>query len=109
MQTRLITLGAAALAVTISAIAAFASGGVTVVQNNRSFNPDVIEIAKDTIVHFANEDEFIHQIYVKSDSTNFDSAEQVPGTTIDIPFDAAGTFSVRCHIHPKMRLTVTVK
>ena len=106
---RVVYIGIIALAVTISTIAAFASGEVTVVQTNRSFNPDVIEVAKDTIIHFANEDEFIHQIYVKSDTTNFDSAEQVPGTTIDIPFNADGTFEVRCHIHPKMRLTVTVK
>ena len=109
MLKRAIYIGIIVLAVTVSTIAAFAAGEVTVVQTDRSFNPDVIEVAKDTIIHFANEDEFIHQIYVKSDTTNFDSAEQVPGTTIGIPFNADGTFEVRCHIHPKMRLTVTVK
>ncbi len=99
-------LGGATL---LGGFAAAATAGVTVVQNDRSFQPESIEIAKGTVVHFANEDEFIHQIYVKSPTMNFDSAEQVPGDNIDIEFDEAGRFAVRCHIHPKMHLEVTVK
>lgn len=102
MQTRLITLGAAALAVTISAIAAFASGGVTVVQNNRSFNPDVIEIAKDTIVHFANEDEFIHQITSNPTArilTAQSRSPAPPSTFLSTPqalSASAATFTPKC-------------
>jgi plastocyanin len=33
---------------------------------------------------------------------------QAPGETIDVPFDKAGKFTVRCHIHPAMKMTVTV-
>lgn len=93
----------------LSADAALAGGEATVVQADRTFHPGEIEIAKDTLVHFANEDEFIHQIYVKSEKMNFDSAEQAPGTTIDLLFSETGTFRFRCHIHPKMRLLVTVQ
>jgi plastocyanin len=92
-----------------SSFAALAASEATIVQSDRTFHPDEIEIAKDTLVHFANEDEFIHQIYVKSEKMNFDSAEQVPGKTIDLVFSETGTFKFRCHIHPKMRLTVIVK
>jgi plastocyanin len=66
-------------------------------------------VAKGDVVQFANDDEFIHQVYVKSDVFNVDTEESSPGTTISVPFTAQGTFEVLCHIHPKMRLVVTVK
>jgi plastocyanin len=80
-----------------------------IVQKGRSFRPKQIEIAVGETVEFNNEDEFIHQIYVASDTMKFDSAEQPPGQKVQVTFPAAGTFPVRCHIHPKMLLTVTVK
>jgi len=52
---------------------------------------------------------FLHQIYVDSKSMSFDSAEQAPGQTISVLFAQPGTFQVRCHIHPKMLLTVHVQ
>ena len=52
---------------------------------------------------------FLHQIYVDSKSMSFDSAEQAPGQMISVPFAQPGTFQVRCHIHPKMLLTVQVQ
>ena len=57
----------------------------------------------------SNQDEFIHQIYVDSDKIDYDSAEQPPGQIITIPFPKSGDFPVRCHIHPKMLLTIHVK
>lgn len=91
----------------------FASGAFaethTVVQVNRSFKPGEITIAVGESVQFSNQDEFIHQIYVDSDKIAYDSAEQQPGEIITIPFPKSGDFPVRCHIHPKMLLTVHVK
>ena len=40
---------------------------------------------------------------------SFDSDEQPPGQTIEVRFPVRGTFPVRCHIHPKMLLTVHVQ
>jgi plastocyanin len=34
---------------------------------------------------------------------------QPPGQAIDVPFDKAGKFKIRCHIHPSMKLNVTVQ
>jgi len=34
---------------------------------------------------------------------------QPPGGSVVVPFDKAGLFNVRCHIHPDMLLHVTVK
>ena len=55
---------------------------------------------------FTNDDSFIHQIYVDG---LFDSEEKAPGENLNETFPQAGTFQVRCHIHPTMRMTVHVK
>jgi plastocyanin len=81
----------------------------TIVQIDRSFKPNEITIAAGDSLAFSNQDEFIHQIYVDSDKIDYDSAEQAPGQIITIPFPKSGDFPVRCHIHPKMLLTIHVK
>jgi plastocyanin len=80
-----------------------------IVQKGRAFAVGDISIARGDTVLFTNEDEFLHQIYVDSKNMSFDSAEQPPGQTIEINFPRSGTFPVRCHIHPKMLLTVRVE
>lgn len=80
-----------------------------IIQKGRAFRPKQIEITAGDTLDFNNEDEFIHQIYVASDSLRFDSAEQPPSQKVHVTFPASGTFPVRCHIHPKMLLTVTVR
>lgn len=85
----------------------FAAAVHHVTQKNRNFSMDDITIAQGDSVAFSNDDEFLHQIYVAS--INVDSAEQRPGQTITVTFSRPGMFAVRCHIHPKMLLTVRVK
>jgi plastocyanin len=80
-----------------------------IVQTGRAFHPTEVTIQHGQTLDFSNEDEFIHQIYVDTEGFNYDSAEQSPGQVFHIAFPAAGTFAVRCHIHPKMLLTVHVK
>ena len=95
----LIFAAATALAATVHHIA----------QRGRAFSTSDIGIVAGDSIQFANEDEFLHQIYVDSPNLPFDSAEQRPRETIEVRFPTAGTFPVRCHIHPKMLLTVHVK
>jgi plastocyanin len=92
------------LLLTGSAQAADSSHVVT--QKGRAFRPLELTIARDETVIFTNEDSFIHQIYVDG---LFDSEEKSPGENLNETFPRAGTFRVRCHIHPTMRMTVTVK
>ena len=80
-----------------------------IVQKGRAFGVGEITISRGDTLLFTNEDEFLHQIYVASGGMTFDSNEQAPGQTIDVNFPSAGTFAVRCHIHPKMLLTVRVQ
>ena len=77
-----------------------------IVQKGRAFRPGDISIAPGQTLTFTNEDSFIHQIYVDG---LFDSDEKAPGENLNETFPRAGTFQVRCHIHPTMRMTVRVK
>jgi plastocyanin len=77
-----------------------------IAQSGRAFHPAEITIAKDDTLTFTNQDDFIHQVYVVD---LFDSEEKAPGEKLTENFPRAGTFEVRCHIHPKMRLVVHVK
>jgi len=80
-----------------------------IVQKGRAFGVGEITVSRGDILLFTNEDEFLHQIYVASGGMPFDSSEQPPGQTIEVNFPSSGTFTVRCHIHPKMLLTVHVQ
>ena len=93
----------------VAAIPALAATVHTVAQRGRAFAVAAITIARGDSIRFTNEDEFLHQIFVDSTEMAFDSDEQLPGQTIEVRFPQAGTFAVRCHIHPKMLLTVTVR
>jgi plastocyanin len=109
MNRNLFRSVAVAIVATAATTAAFADDPNTVTQNERAFHPTEITIAHGTTLNVENKDEFIHQIYVDSPNFNYDSEEQSPGQTLHIAFPQAGTFPVRCHIHPKMLLTVHVK
>lgn len=100
----------AAIAVlALAASTAFAATIHTVAQKGRNFSVSHIVIASGDTIRFTNEDDFLHQIYVDLKDIVFDLAEQRPGQAIDVRFPLAGTFPVRCHIHPKMLLWVSVE
>ena len=89
-----------------SAAPAFADDAHTIVQQGRAFHPGEISINRGEALTFTNNDEFIHQVYVPG---LFDSDERAPGQNLTESFPESGTFEVRCHIHPKMKLVVHVK
>jgi plastocyanin len=83
-----------------------ADAGHTISQKGRAFRPTGVTINRGENLTFTNQDSFIHQIYVDG---LFDSDEKAPGENLNETFPSAGTFAVRCHIHPTMRMTVHVK
>jgi plastocyanin len=90
----------------LPASAMAADGGHVIVQKGRAFHPAEITIDRNEPLTFTNEDSFIHQIYVVG---LFDSEEKGPGENLNETFPQTGTFQVRCHIHPTMRMTVRVR
>jgi plastocyanin len=99
----------AAASILLVGVVAFAAAVHQVIQKDRAFSVGEITIARGERLDFDNEDEFIHQIYIASPDMTFDSAEQPPGQIVSVQFTRTGTFPVRCHIHPKMALTVHVQ
>ena len=69
----------------------------------------VAQISNDTLVGGSGIDTAVYSQTLSASNFSYDSEEQSPGQTFHIAFPAAGTFPVRCHIHPKMLLTVHVK
>jgi plastocyanin len=99
---------AALLIVEQTSIFAWAAATHRIAQKGRAFEIQEIDIRRGDTLTFANDDPFLHQIFVESPTLSFESDEQPPGETVQVKFPAAGTFEVRCHIHPKMLLTVDV-
>ena len=88
---------------------ALAAEMAEVVQKGRAFAVREVTIARGSVLRFLNEDEFPHQIYIDGPGFTFDSDLQSPGEPIDVAFPEAGSFAVRCGVHPKMRMSVRVK
>lgn len=73
------------------------------------FLPGMLNIHEGETIRIVNDDgDLLHHAYIESDTFNFDSGDQEPGSKTDITFPKAGTFTVLCGIHPKMKLVVNV-
>lgn len=88
----------------------FAQPKYIVSQKGRQFHPNELTIKRGQSIEIINDDgDLRHHAYIKSDTFNFDSGDQEPGSKTDITFSVAGDFNVLCAIHPKMKLVVHVK
>jgi plastocyanin len=97
------------LALGLPGAAYAADAGHTIMQKGRVFRPADVRIGRGESLTFTNNDDFIHQIYVQAPGFSFDTEEKNPGQNVTQTFTSAGTFEVRCHIHPKMKLVVRVR
>lgn len=77
-------------------------------QRGRRFTPDTLRLTVGQPVRIENDDRVTHHVYIDQPDMKFDSGEQAVGNTVTLQFDHAGTFAVRCAIHPTMHLDVTV-
>jgi plastocyanin len=88
---------------------ALAAGPYQISQKNREFQPGQITINRGEAVRFINDDgDLLHHAYLKSPTFQFDSQDQKPGSSFTVAFPVVGSFTVRCAIHPKMKLIVRV-
>ena len=82
---------------------------ITISQRDKQFQPGSVSVAVGQPLVIVNDDGgTVHHAYVESESFNFDSGDQNPGTTTKIVFPSKGDFQVLCGIHPKMKLDVHV-
>lgn len=91
-------------------VALSAGGEIVISQKNKQFQPGSVTIDKGQPLAVTNDDEgTVHHAYVESESFNFDSGDQNPGSRTKIVFPTKGDFQVLCGIHPSMKLDVHVK
>ncbi len=71
-------------------------------------NPTVIKVKAGEKLYIANEEEtFVHNVYDVTDSS-WVLKKQNPATVAVIEFDKPGKHSLRCAIHPKMKIDVEI-
>jgi plastocyanin len=86
-----------------------AAAPVTVTQKGLQFSVEDLSLSKGQVVTFVNDDRTAHNITITGEGVNLNGGLQQPGADFKVPFAKAGTYQVSCGIHPKMKMTVTVK
>jgi plastocyanin len=86
-----------------------AAAPVTVMQKGLQFSVEDLSISKGQVVVFVNDDRTAHNIMVSGEGVSLNGGLQQPGAEFKVPFAKPGTYQVTCGIHPKMKLSVTVK
>ena len=102
------------LSLSFVAIGMFSSGSASakdhaVSQKGKAFAVEEITVAAGDAVTFKNDDETSHNVFSSTEGAKFNLGIQKPGLESSQKFATAGTFEVRCAIHPKMKLKVVVK
>jgi plastocyanin len=101
------------LLVAITLVLAFAANAmaaqVVVTQKGRKFSEKKIELNVGGSIKFVNDDDVTHNIHSTTKGHAFDIGAQKPGKTVVHTFGKAGKIKLRCAIHPKMKIKVTVK
>jgi plastocyanin len=93
-------------------LAAAVAATTTIVQAGQAFSETDITVKVGDHVTFQNKDDVNHNILVQEgddDDNARDMGVQPPGGAVDVSFDKAGKFKIRCHIHPSMKLNVAVQ
>ncbi len=82
----------------------------TIDQVGQRFTQSALLVSNGETVWFLNFDDVVHNVSVfDQDDVAIDKGLQKPGETIKHLFDKNGRFKVRCSIHPRMKMMVTVR
>jgi plastocyanin len=101
-------IAAVIIASQLAFAAAASADEVTVGQAGKTFNPTDVQVKVGDSVKFNNDDTVTHAVLVKGPhETNL--GQMKPGDAKSVTLDEAGTYDVKCAIHPKMKLTITVQ
>ena len=101
---------AAFLGLALLGVAPPAAGDeVHVTQKDKTFLPGEVKLKVGDKIVFHNEDPFVHNMFSRSEGSEFNLKLQKPGEDLSQTFEKPGTKLVRCAIHPKMKLLVTVE
>lgn len=108
MKTRASSLSTLVLILVLPVLAG-EPGEHSVDQKDREFSQTEITIKPGEKLVFKNSDAVTHNVFSNSKVNPFHIKIQQPGSSSTVAFEAEGVTEVRCAIHPKMKLIVTVK
>ena len=80
----------------------------TIYEQGKRFDYKEITISKGDSITFVNQDIYTHNVYSVTKGHEFDFGAQEPERTVTFEFTNPGEVVIRCAIHPKMKLRVTV-
>jgi len=102
--------GALALASLSIVLAAFAqAANLYITQRGIRFSQTDVTVKVGDRIQYQNEDDVTHNLMVTGpDGDPENQGLQKPGATVSKTFTSEGTFEVRCAIHPRMKMIVTV-
>jgi len=95
-------------AATTGVLSAASARTHTVTQKDKLFGAATLTVAVGDTIVFRNDDDVVHNVFTSSPDFKFNLRSQAPGTSAAVAFDTPGAHSVRCAIHPTMKLSVTV-
>jgi plastocyanin len=76
-------------------------------QKGKAFSIDEMTAAAHDTVRINNDDDIPHNVIVASpDGSSQNFGVQPPGSSAAISLNQVGDYSVRCGIHPKMKLAI---
>lgn len=104
------TLSRILLSSTLALFTGAAIHAQTVVdQKDRKFSMTEVTIKPGESITFQNSDEVAHNVFSVTPNLEFEIRRQAPGEKSTIVFPKEGVVEVRCSIHPRMKMLVTVK
>ena len=98
----------AAIAFALGASPSLASE-LKVGQKDKQFSTDSITASVGDVIVFQNDDQVAHNVHSNKGPQRFNLGLQQPGESARLELAEDGTVEIRCAVHPKMKLTVTVK
>lgn len=88
---------------------ALAQDAVRISQKGKQFSEKQLSLQSGQSVVFVNDDTVAHNVYTIVKGKKQDLGLQKPTEEGSIAFDSAGTYRVRCAIHPKMKMIIKVE
>jgi len=78
-------------------------------QKGKLFDPVELTVPQRGEVLFRNDDPVTHNVFSRTEGSQFNLKMQKPGQEDIVKFELPGDVIVRCAIHPTMKLTIHVE
>ena len=82
---------------------------VSVSQKNRAFAPAELSLKLGDRLVFENDDTVTHNMFSRDPGFKFNLKMQEPGGDKSVVMESRGRATIRCAIHPQMKLSIAVE